>query len=62
MVRQVRDAYKIPILLVTHDVEETLTLGERMLCYQSGRIVQAGAPRAVIDYPIDPNMARLFGK
>ncbi len=62
VVRQVQSDYKLPILLVTHDVEEALTLGERMLCYESGRIVQAGTPKSVIDQPANSHMATLFGK
>src|SRR6202012_920327 len=59
--RQVRADYSIPILLVTHDLEEALELGDQMLVLRDGRVVQSGRPREVIDQPANVEVARLFG-
>jgi molybdate transport system ATP-binding protein len=59
--RQVRAEYNIPILLVTHDLEEALELGNEMLVLREGRVVQSGPPREVIEEPTNVEVARLMG-
>ena len=61
LTRQVRSEYEIPILLVTHDIEECFALGDSLLVLQNGKILQAGTPRAVYDRPKTPEIARLLG-
>ena len=62
VLRQVREEFGTPILLVTHDLEECFALGEEMLVYNGGRIVQRGAPAAVLEEPATPEVARLLGR
>jgi molybdate transport system ATP-binding protein len=59
--RQVRADYNIPILLVTHDLDEALELGNEMLVLREGRVVQSGPPREVIEEPANVEVARLLG-
>jgi len=59
--RQVRTEYSIPILLVTHDLEECFELGDEMLVLHDGHIVQRGLPRGVLDQPATVEVARLLG-
>ena len=61
VLRQVRAEVKIPILLVTHDLEECFELGDAMLVLRQGRLVQSGAPRKVADQPAGVEVARLLG-
>jgi ABC-type sulfate/molybdate transport systems ATPase subunit len=61
VLRQVREEFKTPVVLVTHDLEECFELGEEMLILREGRIVQSGAPRAVLDQPASADVARLLG-
>ena len=61
LLRQVRADYKIPILLVTHDLDECFTLGDRMIVLEAGKVLQAGAPQAVYNRPLTPEIARLLG-
>ncbi len=61
ILRDVRQTYRIPILLVTHDVKEGFELGARMAVYEAGRIVQSGAPDEILLHPCNPSVARLFG-
>ena len=61
VLRQVRADFKTPMLLVTHDLDECFELGEDMLVLREGRIVQSGAPRAILDQPANVEVARLLG-
>ena len=61
ILRDVRQTYRIPILLVTHDVKEGFELRARMAVYEAGRIVQTGAPEEILLHPCNPSVARLFG-
>ena len=62
VLRQVREEFRTPILLVTHDLEECFALGEEMLVYHAGRIVQRGRPDQVLEEPATPEVARLLGR
>ena len=49
------------MLLVTHNLEEAFELGDRMLVYRQGRIVQQGPPREVYERPASTAVAQLLG-
>jgi molybdate transport system ATP-binding protein len=59
--RQVRAEFSTPVVLVTHDLEECLELGEEMLILRDGKLVQSGAPVRVLDQPANVEVARLMG-
>jgi molybdate transport system ATP-binding protein len=61
IVRQTRADYDIPILLVTHSLEECFELADEMLVIRDGRIVQSGPPAAVCAQPATLETARLLG-
>ncbi len=61
MLRRVREEFRTPILLVTHDLEECFELGEEMLVLREGRLAQTGPPRRVVDHPASADVARLLG-
>ena len=58
---QVRAQYRLPMILVTHDLEEAFALGDRMLVYDRGRIIQDGPPSEIHASPASPEVARLLG-
>ncbi len=58
---QVRDEFKLPILLVTHNLDEACLLADRMFVVLDGRIAQQGTPREIMDQPANPGVARLLG-
>ncbi|HTM50909.1 MAG TPA: ATP-binding cassette domain-containing protein [Bryobacteraceae bacterium] len=59
--RQVRADFNLPILLVTHDLDECFELGDQMLVLREGRMVQSGAPNDVLTQPANVDVARLLG-
>lgn len=61
VLRQVRAEFEIPILLVTHDLEECFELADTMLVLRHGKVVQGGTPRKVLDQPANVEVARLLG-
>src|SRR6266478_5030669 len=59
--RQVRAEFDVPILLVTHDLDECFELGDEMLILRDGRVEQRGAPKDVLAQPVNVEVARLLG-
>jgi molybdate transport system ATP-binding protein len=54
-------ARRIPVLYVTHNREEVDAVGERLITIEGGRIVNSGAPRAVLDVPRTVELAEAAG-
>ena len=48
------------VLLVTHDPEEAMRMGDEIALMRQGRIVQRGAPYNLYNTPIDLEAARFF--
>ncbi len=51
----------IPVILVTHDLDEALLLADHMTLLSSGRSLQSGRPHAVLAEPASAEAARLLG-
>ncbi|MBC7327296.1 ATP-binding cassette domain-containing protein [bacterium] len=60
LLREVKERFNIPIVLVTHDIFETFTLADKVVVYIGGRVAQIGAPYEVFRNPANPEVARLF--
>ena len=56
-----RRSIQIPILLVTHDLEEASILADRLYVLHKGRTLQNGRPTEVQRYPRNALVARLLG-
>jgi molybdate transport system ATP-binding protein len=52
---------RLPILYVTHNREEAVSLGERVIVLERGRVVARGLPIEVFGAPITTSVARLTG-
>lgn len=48
------------VIFVTHDAEEALSTGDRVVLMKAGRIVQAGTPRDLYDQPCSRDTADFF--
>ena len=49
-------------ILVTHDPEEALEMGDRIAIMERGSIVQCATPQALYDRPATASVARMFGR
>ncbi|MFE4373057.1 ABC transporter ATP-binding protein [Streptomyces sp. NPDC056835] len=49
------------VLMVTHDIEEAVRMGDRIAVYGEGRIEQYDRPGAVLGTPATPYVARFVG-
>ena len=54
-------AYDGVTLLVTHDAVDALTVADRVVVLDEGRVVQDGSPEEVARRPRSPHVARLVG-
>ncbi|MGA2268333.1 MAG: ABC transporter ATP-binding protein [Bryobacteraceae bacterium] len=61
LLQQIRAAFAGPILLATHDLDLICAVADVLIVIDGGRIVQCGAPRAVLDQPTSVEIARLLG-
>ena len=61
VLRQVRQEFGTPMLLVTHDTEECFALADEMIVLRDGRAVQSGSPRKIFEQPANIDVARLLG-
>lgn len=51
----------IPSIVVTHDWEEALALGDTMVVIHDGRVLQTGPPQQVFNRPRDTEVAKIVG-
>ncbi len=58
---RLRQQLKMPIVLVTHDLDEACILADRMCVLHHGRSLQAGPPAKVMSRPDSDLVARLVG-
>ena len=48
-------------ILVTHDTDDALHVGDRVAVLRNGRVEQTGDPREIYHHPVNGHCARLFG-
>jgi molybdate transport system ATP-binding protein len=58
---RLRQELAIPIVLVTHDLDEARQLADRMVVLHRGKALQSGTPEDVLLRPCSPAVARLVG-
>lgn len=58
---RLRNALDIPIVLVTHDLDEAHALADRVIVLHRGQTLQEGPPREVFKRPHTATIARLVG-
>jgi multiple sugar transport system ATP-binding protein len=59
---QLRRQLKTPMIFVTHDQAEALSMGDRIAVLSEGRILQTGAPEEIYRRPATPEVARQLGQ
>lgn len=55
----VKQEFRIPTVLVTHNVLEVYTLADRVMVYSNGRVIQSGIPQAVFTNPVNDEVMSL---
>ena len=58
---RLRQELAIPIVLVTHDLDEARQLADRLVVLHRGKALQSGTPEDVLLRPCSPAVARLVG-
>jgi molybdate transport system ATP-binding protein len=61
LVNVVKKEFRIPAILVTHNVLEVYALADRVMVYSEGRIIQSGIPQAVFNNPVNDEVMSLVG-
>jgi molybdate transport system ATP-binding protein len=51
----------IPSIVVTHDWEEALALGDEMVVLKDGKVLQQGTPQQIFNLPKDVEVAKIVG-
>ena len=59
--RALHEQRRIPVLLVTHDVDEAFALADRVAVLDAGRILQLGDRQEVFARPVSRRVAELVG-
>jgi molybdate transport system ATP-binding protein len=58
-IAELRRGLNMPVVLVTHDLDEAIMLADRMAVLYRGRTLQIGTPEEVTTKPVSPEVARL---
>ncbi|MFA5079152.1 MAG: ATP-binding cassette domain-containing protein [Dehalococcoidia bacterium] len=59
LVNVVKREFRIPAILVTHNVLEVFSLADRVMVFSNGRIIQSGTPQAVFNNPVNDEVMSL---
>jgi multiple sugar transport system ATP-binding protein len=57
-----RRELKTPMIFVTHDQAEAMSMGDRIIVLSHGRILQTGTPQEIYQHPVSPEVARQLGQ
>jgi putative spermidine/putrescine transport system ATP-binding protein len=60
-IRRIQQAHGIATIHVTHDQEEALSMADRVVVMQQGRIAQIGTPRELYERPVSRDVAAFVG-
>lgn len=61
-VKRIHQASGKTIIMVTHDIDEALRLGTRIVLLEQGRIAQVGTPLALLSQPANAQVADFVGR
>ena len=60
-ISRIQRELKVPTLYVTHDQTEALSMSDRVIVMEAGRIVQEGSPRELYQRPVNRFVADFIG-
>jgi iron(III) transport system ATP-binding protein len=61
-VRELQLRLHLTTIFVTHDQDEALSMSDRVLVMNQGRILQTGTPESIYQHPADPFVAEFVGR
>ncbi len=61
-IKETQKKLRITTIMVTHDQEEALTMADRVVVMNKGRIMQIDTPLSVYEMPADPFVADFIGE
>jgi iron(III) transport system ATP-binding protein len=61
-IRALQQRLGVTTIMVTHDQEEALSMADRIVVMNAGRIEQVGSPREIYEHPATPFVADFVGK
>lgn len=56
-----RQQLSIPVILVTHDIDEAALLADNMIVLNKGRILQRGSPQDILRDPVSNEVTQVLG-
>lgn len=59
-IKELQKKLKIPMVLVTHDIDEAMMMADKLLIYDRGNVVQGGEPDYIINNPANPMVTELI--
>ena len=59
-IAELRQSFRMPVVLVTHDLEEAVTLADQVTVIHHGETLQTAAPRDILTKPKSAEVARLI--
>jgi sulfate/thiosulfate transport system ATP-binding protein len=59
--RRLHDEVHVTTVLVTHDQEEAMSIADRLVVLDHGRIQQVGSPREIYERPANPFVMKFLG-
>ena len=51
----------IPMVIITHDLGEAMSMADRLIIYDRGSVIQSGRPIDIVEHPADDRVAELVG-
>ncbi len=61
-IRHIHADLGVTVVYVTHDQSEALTLSDRIVVFDKGRVQQVGSPAAIYEHPTSSFVARFIGE
>ncbi len=60
--KRIINSMGITAIIVTHDIQDTFAIADRVALIRSGNLIQSGEPMELYNYPKDEYVANFFGR
>jgi len=62
LVKDIQSELGLTVIFVTHDVDEAMTLSDKICYLSQGRLIQCGTPDDLYNYPVNKDVAEFMGE